>query len=51
MDWKHGQTIEEIAPEETIFDGLFEIAIRCRNDSNVCSFSLIAADALELALL
>jgi hypothetical protein len=28
LDWKHWDAIKEISPEETILDGLFEIAIR-----------------------
>ena len=48
---KTAQAIEEISPEETIFDGLLEIAIRRSDDSNVCSPRLTAADTLELALL
>jgi hypothetical protein len=51
MDWKDRETIKEIAPKEAIVDGLFEIAIRGRDDSDIRGPGLIAANALELALL
>jgi hypothetical protein len=51
MDWKHCEAIKEISPEETVFDGLLEIAIRRSDNSHVYSSRLTAADTLELPLL
>src|SRR5437870_4715429 len=51
MNWKHREPIEEVSAEETLLNGLFEIAIRGGDHSDIRGFGLIAADALVLALL